>query len=122
MVLCRNFLFSHEICSSFRPPFAWSSTGPVPNWDFGGSTVVTDGYIRITPDRQSRRGWLWNRNPAQMKAWEIEVEFKVHGQGRHTYGDGFAIWYTKESMQQGTYNFVWWADTYGATIYRSCVR
>ena len=24
----------------------------IPNWDFDGSTVVTDNYIRLTPDRQ----------------------------------------------------------------------
>lgn len=30
------------------------------NWDFGGSTVVTSSYVRLTPDRQSKRGILWN--------------------------------------------------------------
>ena len=31
-------------------------------WDFGGSTVVsTNKYIRLTPDRQSKTGWLWSK-------------------------------------------------------------
>lgn len=35
--------------------------GPgIPYWDFGGSTVVADDYVRLTPDRQSRQGMLWN--------------------------------------------------------------
>ena len=32
----------------------------VPNWEFGGSTVVTSSYVRLTPDRQSKKGVLWN--------------------------------------------------------------
>ena len=32
----------------------------VPFWEFGGSTVVTSSYVRLTPDRQSKRGILWN--------------------------------------------------------------
>ena len=32
----------------------------VPFWEFGGSTVVTSSYVRLTPDRQSKRGVLWN--------------------------------------------------------------
>ena len=73
----------------------------IPNWDFGGSTVVTSTEVRLTPDRQSRRGWLWNTQPNNMLAWEIELEFKVHGQGKHTFGDGFALWYTQQTKQQG---------------------
>lgn len=87
--------------SSFRPPFVWGAQGPLPNWDFGGNTVITESYVRLTPDRQSRRGFVWNKNPVHLKAWEIEMEFHVHGQGRHTFGDGFAFWYTRESQQQG---------------------
>lgn len=33
--------------------------------------------------------------------WELHVTFKVHGKGSELFGDGFAIWYTKERMQQG---------------------
>jgi mannose-binding lectin 2 len=79
----------------------WGSSGPVAHWDFAGNVVVTNDYIRLTPDRQSRRGWLWNKEPVLMPAWEVEFEFSVHGQGRHTYGDGFAFWYTEQSMRQG---------------------
>ena len=32
----------------------------IPFWEFGGSTVVTSSYVRLTPDRQSKRGVLWN--------------------------------------------------------------
>jgi len=31
----------------------------------------------------------------------LQVEFKVHGKGKDLFGDGFAIWYTKERMKTG---------------------
>ena len=33
----------------------------LPFWDFTGSTVVTNQYVRLTPDRQSKQGTIWNR-------------------------------------------------------------
>lgn len=33
----------------------------IPNWDFAGSTIVTNSFIRLTPDEQSRSGSLWNK-------------------------------------------------------------
>lgn len=29
-------------------------------WDIVGSSIVTNSYVRLTPDHQSRRGALWN--------------------------------------------------------------
>jgi len=29
-------------------------------WDFIGSTVATNDYVRLTPDQQSRKGGIWN--------------------------------------------------------------
>ena len=32
----------------------------IPFWDFMGSTLVTNNYIRLTPDAQSQTGAIWN--------------------------------------------------------------
>ena len=32
----------------------------VPFWEFRGSTVVTSSYVRLTPDKQSMEGAIWN--------------------------------------------------------------
>lgn len=70
-------------------------------FDFGGDTVIrTDRYVRLTPDTGSRAGWLFSRVPLTATNWEIEVEFKVHGTGT-LYGDGFAMWLTKQRGQGG---------------------
>jgi hypothetical protein len=34
--------------------------GGVPYWDFVGSTIVTNKFIRLTSDSQSLAGGLWN--------------------------------------------------------------
>lgn len=38
--------------------------------------------------------------PLTATNWEVEVEFNIHGKGQ-LYGDGFAMWVTKERAQPG---------------------
>ncbi|KAG7189988.1 hypothetical protein KM043_006146 [Ampulex compressa] len=73
----------------------------VPYWDFVGSTMVTKNYVRLTPDLQSKQGVLWNSVPCNVRNWELQVHFKVHGKGKDLFGDGFVIWYAKERMRLG---------------------
>ncbi|KRZ18151.1 VIP36-like protein, partial [Trichinella zimbabwensis] len=68
----------------------------IPFWNFGGSTIVTSDYIRLTPDSPSRQGFLWNTIPVVMRDWELEVTFSVHGVEKGLFGDGMAIWYAEE--------------------------
>ncbi|KJZ74095.1 hypothetical protein HIM_06544 [Hirsutella minnesotensis 3608] len=70
-------------------------------FDFGGDTIIrTDSYVRLTSDRPSQSGWLFSRVPLTATNWEVEVEFKISG-NNHLYGDGFAMWITKQRGQQG---------------------
>ena len=57
-------------------------------------------YIRLTSDHPSQTGWLFSRVPLTATNWEIEVEFKIHGKNQ-LYGDGFAMWLTKERGKPG---------------------
>lgn len=34
--------------------------GGIPSWDFIGSTIVTNKFVRLTSDSQSLQGALWN--------------------------------------------------------------
>jgi lectin, mannose-binding 2 len=45
-------------------------------------------------------GWLYSRVPLTATNWQIEVEFKIHGKNQ-LYGDGFAMWLTKQRAQSG---------------------
>lgn len=73
----------------------------VPLWDFTGTTLVTTNHIRLTSDHQSMRGAIWNNVRCFVQNWELHVQFKVHGDGKTLFGDGFAIWYTKDRMELG---------------------
>lgn len=74
----------------------------IPFWSFGGNTVVTSNYVRLTPDRQSKKGSIWNTYPTRMHNWEMVLHFQVHGQAKSLFGDGFAVWYTKEHGEMGS--------------------
>ncbi|XP_029024472.1 lectin, mannose-binding 2-like a isoform X1 [Betta splendens] len=72
------------------------------HWELMGDAMVTTDQVRLTPEMQSRQGAVWSRIPCHLKDWEMQVHFKVHGQGKKNLnGDGLAIWYTKERMQKG---------------------
>ncbi|KAJ0013090.1 hypothetical protein NQD34_017424 [Periophthalmus magnuspinnatus] len=67
-----------------------------------GDAMVTTEQVRLTPDLQSRQGAVWSRVPCHLKDWEMQVHFKIHGQGKKNLnGDGLAVWYTKERMHKG---------------------
>ncbi|EIW80521.1 hypothetical protein CONPUDRAFT_137692 [Coniophora puteana RWD-64-598 SS2] len=72
-------------------------------WDFGADTYInTNKHIRLTQSRPGQNGWLWTRYPLTAPNFVIEVEFKVSGQSSHLYGDGMAIWLTKDRAETGT--------------------
>ncbi|KAI9471916.1 MAG: legume-like lectin family-domain-containing protein [Benjaminiella poitrasii] len=71
-------------------------------FDFGGNTIInTNQHIRLTSTKQSQLGYLWSRLPLIGDNYEVEVEFKVSGNSGHLYGDGFAMWLTKQRMTEG---------------------
>ncbi|XP_078095410.1 lectin, mannose-binding 2-like a isoform X2 [Mustelus asterias] len=89
--------------SLMKPYQGVGASGSGTHWDLHGNTMVTSHFIRLTPDLQSKQGAIWNRVACLMRDWEMQVHFKVHGQGKKNLnGDGFAMWYTKERMQPGT--------------------
>ncbi|KAK3509267.1 hypothetical protein QTP70_028603, partial [Hemibagrus guttatus] len=72
------------------------------HWELMGDAMVTTDQVRLTPDMQSKQGAVWSRIPCHLKDWELQVHFKIHGQGKKNLnGDGLAVWYTKERVQNG---------------------
>ncbi|RWS16619.1 lectin-like protein [Dinothrombium tinctorium] len=73
----------------------------IPFWDFAGSTMVTQSFIRLTPDTQSKRGLLFNKVPLRSRYWEVRIHLKIDGHGKDLYGDGMAFWYVKDPLVHG---------------------
>ncbi|XP_028827101.1 lectin, mannose-binding 2-like a isoform X2 [Denticeps clupeoides] len=87
---------------SLSKPYQGIGSSASSHWELMGDAVVSTDNIRLTPDVQSKQGAVWSRMPCHLKDWEIQVHFKIHGQGKKNLnGDGLAIWYTKERMQNG---------------------
>ena len=36
-------------------------------WDYGGTTMVTSNYVRLTSDKPSQAGIVWNRVPCHLR-------------------------------------------------------
>ncbi|KAL7418348.1 hypothetical protein Q5752_006806 [Cryptotrichosporon argae] len=71
-------------------------------WDFGADAVVnTNKHVRLTQDKPSQTGWLWSRMPLTVSNWQIDFEFKVDGKAHNVFGDGFALWLTKDRAKVG---------------------
>jgi len=71
-------------------------------WDFGADAYInTNKYIRLTRNTPSQMGWLWSRLGFTASNFVIEVEFKISGDSSHLFGDGLAIWLTKDRTQPG---------------------
>ncbi|KAI7879703.1 hypothetical protein K492DRAFT_148059 [Lichtheimia hyalospora FSU 10163] len=72
-------------------------------FDFGGDTVInTNRHIRLTSKSlQAQQGYLWSRLPLTSNNFEIEFEFHIGGQSGHLYGDGLAMWLTKQRSRAG---------------------
>ncbi|KAG5352748.1 hypothetical protein C0989_000687 [Termitomyces sp. Mn162] len=71
-------------------------------WDFGADAYVnTNKHIRLTQNRPSQMGWLWSRLALTAVNFVVEVEFKVSGDSSHLFGDGLAIWLTRERKIEG---------------------
>lgn len=62
--------------------------------------VCGSRYIRLTSDLPSQTGWVFSRVPLTATNWEVEVEFMISGK-HQLYGDGFAMWITKQRAQPG---------------------
>ncbi len=39
--------------------------------------------------------------PVHVRNWELQIQFRVTGTTKDLFGDGFAIWYTRDRMQTG---------------------
>uniref|UniRef100_A0A7S2FHL9 L-type lectin-like domain-containing protein n=1 Tax=Florenciella parvula TaxID=236787 RepID=A0A7S2FHL9_9STRA len=93
----------HEVLSFHGPFDDYDRTGlkrVIPKYKTFGDTVINENFIRLTPDRQSKRGGLFSDLYTNTPEFEAVFKFRIAGQGRKLYGDGMALWFTKEGVKQ----------------------
>ncbi|EQC25101.1 hypothetical protein SDRG_17015 [Saprolegnia diclina VS20] len=90
---------------SFEKPFDAISADGVreisDDFSFGGHAQVNRHFVRLTTDRQSKRGHVWSKNTigsAQLSKPEFSIilTFRISGQAERWYGDGIGLWVTTE--------------------------
>eukprot|EP00008_Paramoeba_atlantica_P014363 CAMPEP_0201491984 /NCGR_PEP_ID=MMETSP0151_2-20130828/32002_1 /ASSEMBLY_ACC=CAM_ASM_000257 /TAXON_ID=200890 /ORGANISM="Paramoeba atlantica, Strain 621/1 / CCAP 1560/9" /LENGTH=461 /DNA_ID=CAMNT_0047878623 /DNA_START=57 /DNA_END=1442 /DNA_ORIENTATION=- len=67
----------------------------LPFWTMLGDAFANEDFVRLTPDRQSKSGAIWNSQRLIWKNWEIMIKFNVNGVGS-VGADGFAFWLARE--------------------------
>jgi mannose-binding lectin 2 len=71
---------------SFKPPYVTFSADGArevgPTWKRGGTTEVLSNFVRLTPDRQAKRGWIKNTKAIERDSWSATLRFRISGQGK----------------------------------------
>eukprot|EP01088_Endostelium_zonatum_P010001 TRINITY_DN2332_c0_g1_i1.p1 TRINITY_DN2332_c0_g1~~TRINITY_DN2332_c0_g1_i1.p1 ORF type:complete len:472 (+),score=157.18 TRINITY_DN2332_c0_g1_i1:132-1547(+) len=74
----------------------------VPFWKLEGDAAATEDVIRVVPDRQSKKGGIWNTQPNSFSSWEVTYRLRVHGVSVLG-ADGLAFWYVKSPGTGGDF-------------------
>lgn len=61
-------------------------------WRSYGVAAVNTNFVRLTPDRQSKKGALWSRKSIDISSISSILKFRISGQGKQFFGDGLALW------------------------------
>ena len=61
---------------SFQQPFLFGINSAIPYWEYGGSSVATENFVRLTPAVKSRVGWIWNLEPVEFKGKQHKIFFR----------------------------------------------
>jgi len=87
-------LDQHSFKAPFRAVNPFTGMRLIENWDLGGSSVAHNGFVRLTAEKQSQKGWMTNRHAMTANAWSLTMELRATGESQYLFGDGLAIWLT----------------------------
>lgn len=83
---------------TFEPPYETTTSKGTriinEYWDTYGVASVNNNFIRLTPDRQSKKGAIWSKKTLGVDEFSATFKFRISGQGEKFFGDGLALWIT----------------------------
>lgn len=71
------------------------------DFTYGGDTAVNRHFARLTPDRQSKRGYVWGKKKLGVKEFAAVLTFRISGQAKTWFGDGMGLWFTTDKYKEG---------------------
>jgi mannose-binding lectin 2 len=102
-LICVALVSAEELLEfhTFQPPFNEVDTAGVrsvsSHWRASGTAVVNNNFVRLTPDRQSKKGALWSRKAVGVPNMSSILKFRISGQGKLFFGDGIGWWIVQQS-------------------------
>ena len=89
---------------SFKPPFeSFAPDGKrtiSSSWTYGGDTAVQKYFVRLTPDRQSKNGYVFSQAPLGVNDFSTTFRFRLSGQAKSLFGDGIQFWVTDKQVRK----------------------
>jgi mannose-binding lectin 2 len=83
---------------AFKPPFEKIDKDGKrlinDTWSYGGNTEVKKNFIRLTTDRQNKKGYIWQKKPLGRDTFSAILTFRISGIGKKWFGDGIGLWLT----------------------------
>lgn len=70
-------------------------------WKTHGNAVVNSNFVRLTPDRQSKKGALWSKKALGVSEFSAILKFRISGQGKNFFGDGIGLWMVQQGIING---------------------
>ncbi|OQS06966.1 lectin [Thraustotheca clavata] len=90
---------------SFQPPFTkvdYQGQRIInETWAQGGTVEILKNFVRLTPDRQNRNGYVWSREALRRDTFSAVMQFRISGQGQKWFGDGIGLWVTPTPHSKG---------------------
>jgi len=83
--------FGDNPLHEFGQVFNQATLPILPYWRLEGDASVTQDFVRVVPDRQSKRGGLWNAVPNNYENWEMVFKVRISGSSQIG-ADGLAMW------------------------------
>lgn len=77
-------------------------SSPIYALKLGGTAVQQQGgSVRLTEDMQRQMGYMFSEAPVSAigQEWRIDVSVRISGKGITLFGDGMALWYTREPFR-----------------------
>eukprot|EP00948_MAST-09A_sp_MAST-9A-sp1_P001662 g1662.t1 len=87
-----------------KPPYDnYDSFGKrvLKNYQAYGDSAINENFVRLTPDRQSKEGWLFSKSKIGTSRFSLVFRVRLSGQGKSLFGDGLTIFLTDRSNPFG---------------------
>lgn len=75
-------IMKHSFMAPFEAVNDFTGMRVISDWELGGSAVAHRGFVRLTAEKQSQKGWIANRNSFEGGEWSLAMELRATGESQ----------------------------------------